>query len=120
MIEAEVRVALLQLGEKATHLLSGYIKIHDLKFDRTNFIEIYEAKLKRMESIKNEFDLLLKSLEKLADASVEHWPKIITSSMSAAEFKSKITNDQCKRKSEKQKARFPRVGRPGLYSSRFA
>jgi hypothetical protein len=33
------------------------------------------------------------TVQKLADTSVEHWPKVITSSMSAAEFKSKITND---------------------------
>jgi hypothetical protein len=61
----ETRRELLKLGEQSTHLLSGYVKIYDLKFDRTNFIEIYEAKLKRIELLNKEFNSLLEKLETL-------------------------------------------------------
>lgn len=66
MNSAEIRHELLALAEQSALLLSGYVKIYDLKFDKTNFIEIYEAKLKRIAAIKNEFDSLMGSLEVLA------------------------------------------------------
>jgi len=62
----KVRNELLSLGKEAALLLEGYVKIYDLKFDRTNFIEIYEAKLKRIETINDEFDSLMRRLEELA------------------------------------------------------
>jgi hypothetical protein len=65
MSPIEIRSSLLNLAEKSTHLLSGYVKIYDLKFDKTNFIEIYEAKLKRIELLNNDFSTLIKKLESL-------------------------------------------------------
>ncbi|MGE4490017.1 MAG: hypothetical protein AB7E95_10790 [Kiritimatiellales bacterium] len=66
MSPIEIRSSLLNLAAKSAHLLSGYVKIYDLKFDRTNFIEIYEAKLKRIELLKKEFNALIEKLELLA------------------------------------------------------
>lgn len=43
--------ALSDLGHQAAHELERFIKIYDLKFDRTNFIDIYKAKIMRMDEV---------------------------------------------------------------------
>jgi len=62
-MNSETRQHLFSLGEQAAHELERYVKIHDLKFDRTNFVDIYEAKMKKLEEIRSSFDSMLNALE---------------------------------------------------------
>jgi two-component SAPR family response regulator len=62
-MNAEIRKHLFSLSERAAHELERYIKIHDLKFDRTNFIDIYNAKMQRMEEIRSSYDDMISALQ---------------------------------------------------------
>ena len=75
-MSSEIRQHLFSLGGQATHELERYVKIYDLKFDRTNFIDIYEAKMKRMDEIHSSYDSMISALEilvrDLEDKSIEY------------------------------------------------
>ena len=62
-MNTDMRQHLFSLGEQVAHELERYVKIHDLKFDRTNFVDIYDAKIKQLEAIRSSFDSMINALE---------------------------------------------------------
>jgi hypothetical protein len=60
-----VRKSFSDLGHQAAQELERFIKIYDLKFDRTNFVDIYNAKMTRMDEVSASFDSMISTLEEL-------------------------------------------------------
>jgi hypothetical protein len=65
-MNSDTRQHLFNLGEQAARELERYVKIYDLKFDRTNFVDIYEAKMKRTDEILSSYDSMISALEIIA------------------------------------------------------
>jgi len=65
-MNSDIKEKLFNLSEQSARELERYVKIYDLKFDRTNFVDIYEAKMKRTDEILSSYDSLISTLEILA------------------------------------------------------
>ncbi len=65
ILDQLVRQRLSDLGHQTAHELEWFIKIYDLKFDRTNFVDIYNAKIARMDEVQGSFDSMMTTMETL-------------------------------------------------------
>ncbi|MGD9873387.1 MAG: hypothetical protein AB7T27_03865 [Kiritimatiellia bacterium] len=62
----DIRQHLINIGGRAAHELERYVKIYDLKFDKTNFVDIYNAKMTRLDEILAVYDSMISDMEILS------------------------------------------------------